>query len=262
MLPEKIAPLEANERWAASAEYNGAISALLAAKRIALVEDAETKAVLWWIQQRSLKPGGLQKLTKELFEFLPRSLGTATMRKNGGCQPGKIFPAAAVRAIRDEMPREYPHLPLRGDVVEDWESVWSETNPGVESILTDAPASYSAEELLPIIRRAALSLPEHLTRLCLDPNIDLTNQKASAHSLRSQTPPDSACVWYFGNLLDGLKAWRKRCADVATAALATTDVSEQIREALDFCFRRRRMILIEGVAGIGKSATSKAWCDR
>ena len=33
-------------------------------------------------------------------------------------------------------------------------------------------------------------------------------------------------------------------------------------ETLDFCYRQRRMVLIEGAAGIGKSVTVKAWCNR
>ena len=34
-----------------------------------------------------------------------------------------------------------------------------------------------------------------------------------------------------------------------------------MNEALDFCYRRRRMVFIEGAAGIGRSATMQAWCD-
>jgi AAA domain-containing protein len=231
------------ERWASSSEYNGAISALLAAKRIALVEDEETKALLWYIQWRSLRPGGLKQLGRELFAFLPGSVGTATMRKNGGCKPDKIYGTTLVRKIREELPSGYDDVPLRGDKVVTWAD-FEET----EETLEDAPASYTGEFFLEIMRRASLSLPEHLTKLCLNPDIDLNDR--------------SAGVWYFADLINGLKGYRQHRADVALSGLATTDVSEQMREALDFCYRRRRMILIEGVAGIGKSETVKAWCSR
>jgi histone H3/H4 len=215
---------------------------LLAAKRIALVEDDETKAVLWYIQWRSLRPGGLKALTKELFAFLPRSVGVPTMRETG-CKPDKIYGAKVVRKIRDELPDGYDNVPLRGDKIMTWSNF--EEN---EEVLRDAPTSYTGEFFLEIARRASLTLPEHLTKLCLNPDIDLNGR--------------SVGVWYFADLLDGLKKYRRHCADSALSGLATTDVSEQMREALDFCYRRRRMILIEGVAGIGKSATAQAWCDR
>jgi histone H3/H4 len=242
------------ERWASSSEYNGAISALLAAKRIALVDDEETKAVLWFIQARSLRPGGLKELTKELFAFLPRSVGTPTMRRTC-CKPDKVYPADLVRKIRDELPCRLPgcEIPLRGDVV----YMWGGPDDGDEKILKDAPDSYSGAVFLEIVRRASVSLPEHLTRLCLDPGIDLTKQEVSRYN-----DDHAAGVWYFAGLLDGLKKYRQHLAAIAFEGLATTDVSDQMREALDFCYRRRRMILIEGVAGIGKSATVRAWCNR
>ncbi|MBA3272914.1 MAG: hypothetical protein H0T11_03450 [Chthoniobacterales bacterium] len=243
------------ERWASSGEYNGAISALLAAKRIALVEDAETKAVLWWVQQRSLRPGGLKALTSELFAFLPKRVGTTTMHKIK-CKSEQVYGADVVRKIRDEFPL-HCHFPLRGDRVRDnW---WSLDADDVEDrVLTNAPTSYKGEAFFEAIRIAALSLPEHLTRLCLDPEVNISDETATRYSTDSRT----AAVWYFTNLLSGLKNYRTHCANAAARVLATTEVSEQMSDALDFCFRRRRMILIEGVAGIGKSATIKAWCDQ
>lgn len=239
------------ERWASHSEYNGAISALLAAKRIALVEDEETKAVLWYIQWRSLRPGGLKELTRELFAFLPRSVGTPTMRRTG-CKPDKSYGADLARKIRDELPPHQFDVPVRGD------TIWVEGDDGLsEEENVPAPETYAGQFFLEIVRRASLSLPEHLTRLCLDPDIDLTEQEVSRFS-----DDHAAGVWYFAGLLDGLKKYRKHRSDIAFDGLATTDVSEQMREALDFCYRRRRMILIEGVAGIGKSATVKAWCNR
>jgi histone H3/H4 len=232
------------ERWASSSEYNGAISALLAAKRIALVEDEETKALLWYIQWRSLRPGGLKDLTRELFAFLPKSVGSATMRKIG-CHPEKQYGREFVEKVRKEWPYRFADIPLRGDII----FTWNDLDPTEEErVLTDAPASYPGHFFLEKMRIAALALPEHLTRLCLDPEIDLTS--------------DGAGVWYFANLVDGLKKYRRHCAERAFKSLATTDVSEQMRQALDFCYRKRRMILIEGVAGIGKSATVRAWCEQ
>src|SRR5439155_20102677 len=101
-------------------------------------------------------------------------------------------------------------------------------------------------------------LHEHLMRLCVDPEIKLDRVNPGYFE------PDccgSSGVWYFGDLLDALHRIRASYQQ-AGSVLADTETNRQINNALDFCFRRRRMILIEGKAGIGKTAALKAWCDR
>lgn len=92
----------------------------------------------------------------------------------------------------------------------------------------------------------------------MDPDIDLESASYSAYS-------GGAGVWYFDDLVDGLKRYRHHWAESAIEGLATTEISELMHETLDFCYRQRlprRMVLIEGAAGIGKSVTAKAWCNR
>ncbi|MGI8436311.1 MAG: AAA family ATPase [Chthoniobacterales bacterium] len=233
------------ERFASDPEYSGAINALLAAKRIALVDDVELQAVLWYIQFRSLKPLGLKALADELIAHFPERIGSPTMRRIR-CQPGKEYGAKVVREIRDEIPDAY--LPLKGDVIENW-------GVGKDEIVAE-PALYRGETLFEQVRESFRDLPDHLTALCLDPAIELSDSKPEDYGRRT------AAVWYFENLLDGLKRYRAHRASAALAAIADTEVSERVQQTLHFCFRRRRMVLIEGNAGVGKSATVKAWCDQ
>lgn len=247
------------ERWASNPECTTAINALLAAKRIALLEDPELRAVLWFIQMRSLTPRGLSDLATELFDFLPKRVGSPTMRRIG-CTAGKIYGPALVRKIRAELPYSLPssdsHFPLKGDIVEDWSDVFRPDDaPRKDVEVISEPNSYDGSTFLEAVREAALSLPDHLTELCLNPDIDLESSIYSPYS-------SSAGVWYFDDLVDGLKRYRRYCAEHAFDGLATTEISERIHETLDFCYRQRRMVLIEGAAGIGKSVTAKAWCNR
>ena len=94
----------------------------------------------------------------------------------------------------------------------------------------------------------ALSLPDHLARLCVDPSLELNSSAAD--------------VWYFDNLIEALLLYRTHWIKEAESRLANTEISRQISENLDFCYRRRRMILIEANVGVGKTATVKAWCSR
>ena len=240
------------ERWAP--DCSTAINALLAAKRIALLEDPELRAVLWFIQMRSLTPRGLNDLASELFAFFPKRVGSPTMRRVG-CKAGKQYGAKVVREICAEFPhalRRDVSFPLKGDVVYCWSD-----NPDFDDsgILTE-PTSYDGSAFLEVVRKSALSLPDHLTRLCLDPEINLAKRDFSPDE------EDAAGVWYFADLIDALARYRRHYAESALEGLATTEISERMYEALDFCYRQRRMVLIEGVAGVGKSVTVKAWCNR
>src|SRR5438045_6213305 len=46
-----------------------------------------------------------------------------------------------------------------------------------------------------------------------------------------------------------------------TANIAEPEDSRQISDALEFCYPRRQLMLVEGASGIGKSETVRAWCD-
>jgi AAA domain len=186
-----------------------------------------------------------------LFDFFPKRVGSPTMRRIG-CNAGKVYGAAMVRKIRDEMPLRFD-LPLKGDIAEHWGNLFSERSEPAE-IVTE-PNAYDGSAFLEVARTASLSLPDHLTRLCLDPDIELANPSCSAHG-------GGAGVWYFDDLVDALKRYLRHCADSGLEGLAITEISDQIYETLDFCYRQRRMVLIEGAAGIGKTLTVKAWCNR
>lgn len=243
------------ERWASNPECTTAINALLAAKRIALLEDSELRAVLWFIQMRSLTPRGLNDLASELFDFFPKRVGSPTMRRIG-CKVGKQYGAKVVREICAEFPRAArgeDRFPLKGDVVYHWSD--GVDGDDYEEVRTE-PTSYDGSAFFEVVRKAAISLPDHLTRLCLDPEIDLVKRDCSA------ADEAAAGVWYFGDLLDALTRYRQHVAESALEGLATTEISEQMYEALNFCYRQRRMVLIEGVARIGKSVTVEAWCNR
>ena len=240
------------ERWASNPECTTAINALLAAKRIALLDDPEMRGVLWFIQMRSLIPRGLEELVKELFAFFPQRVGSATMRRIG-CRAGKIYGPEVVRKIRDEISHRYK-FPLKGEFSEDVTDYFSDAP---RKVLADAPRSYDGGDFLNVVQEAALTLPDHLMRLCLNPGIDLANPTCSRYS-----EDDTAEVWYFDRLVDGLKEYRRHCAESALKGLGSTEISSRMYETLDFCYRQRRMVLIEGVAGVGKSVTIKAWCNR
>jgi hypothetical protein len=226
------------QRWASSPDFSTSINALIAAKRIALIENHELRELLWFIQWRSLETGGLRRLANELSARFPERVGTPRMR-SANCQPVKILSRKETIAIREEFPLGTQQFRLRGEP-----DLWSD-----EYGSADAPRSYQFDDFCQALAVAVEGLPEHLLRLCVNPGIKLDSFES-----------DDAAVWYFNDLLSALK--QIRSGGAGATILADTETNRQIHSALDFCFRRRRMILIEGKAGIGKTAALRAWCDQ
>jgi hypothetical protein len=220
------------ERFCSSPEFEGdAINGLAAAKRIAIVKDRAVRDVLWFIQWRSLKPTGLQELSEQLIAAFPERIGTPTLLKLIKSKRRKALKESEIRILREEC-----------GLYDDWAPA-----------ILDRP-EFKIEEVpineleLDFYQRRAVeetkNLPHLLKDFCLNPEANI-----------------STGVWYFHDLLGALATLRNRSMEAARARLADTVVTRKISETLDFWFARRRMVLIEGVAGIGRTATTRAWCD-
>jgi AAA domain len=247
------------QRWASDPEFSTSISAILAAKRIGLIADRAMQDLLWFIQWRSLQPRGLRNLAKELINKFPERLGTRTMRRLR-LKPGKKLSRDQIVKIRSEFPNGYEDFPLNSDVEEVCEA-------GLVPVQSHqhAPAFYQSDDFISGICAAAEDLHEHLLRMCVDPGIDgdSSNEQRYAAWLAGAQPyhDGSAAVWYFDDLVGAVNQLRADSGQ-KIGFVADTEATRHINTALDFCFRRRRMILIEGKAGIGKTETAKAWCSK
>ena len=237
-------------RWASSPEFAHSINALLAAKRIREVDDPEMQKLLWFIQYRSLDPRGLKVLAAELIEEFPERLGTPTLRKIG-LQPHRRYQGEQVEAIRKELPLQGDNfLPLRGGIDEG-------PPQGRSKAKDDRPVLYTGAEIKSVLDDAATGFPEHLARICLNPEIRLT----SAH--HPTNGDKTAAVWYFNDLLGALKILRQRFIDRARHRLAGTEITARIVDTLDFWQSDPEacMVLLMGKSGVGKTVTLRAVCD-
>lgn len=222
------------ERWCSSPEFTeGTINALLAAKRIALVEDQKLRELLWFIQWRSLKAGGIKALAKELIETFTGRVGTPLLRQWRD-EPHRLLNRREVKAVEAELPDDAKYLAV------DMYIFLPETAE------RSGPKKFYTSDFTDRLIQGLDELPEYLMRLCLDPSMQIT----------WKTSP-----WYFQDLLGALRQVRSAGTWEATHRLADTEISRKMNETLDFCYRRRRMVFIEGAAGIGRSATIQAWCD-
>jgi hypothetical protein len=219
------------ERFCSSPEFEGdAINGLAAAKRIAIVKDRVVREVLWFTQWRSLAPSGLQQLCDELISAFPERIGTPILRKLTASKR-TVVKGKEIRELRSECGL--------GD--DEWAgALLNREFKASEIPLDEWEVNFYQQRAL----SATEDLPQILRNFCLDPRADISNG-----------------VWFFDDLLGALVALREQFIVAARSRLADTIVTSRINQALDFWFARRRMVLIEGVAGIGRTATTRAWCD-
>jgi hypothetical protein len=219
------------ERFCSAPEFQGdAINGLAAAKRIAIVKDRASREILWWLQGLSLTPGEIQKLCDELVAAFPDRIGSPTLRK---LQQG---------ADRELTEKEANAIQKESGICtrfEDWASIFSSERCDYADKSRNLRVSEISDDVATNLRE----LPGLLVRYCLDPEADIAKG-----------------IKHFEDLLGALTILRERSIAAARSRLADTAVTRKINETLDFWYSRRRMVLIEGAAGIGRTYTAKAWC--
>jgi hypothetical protein len=230
------------ERYCSAPEFEGdTISGLAAAKRIAIVKDPATRQLLWWIQWLSLTPGALQALCDELVATFHDRIGTPTFRKLERRAEDRELTQREIETLEGESHEYFPSV--LGDFFSR-EELLDEDERGHSVIETRKLRAHWFSEAADVVAERVGSLKEQLVSFCLDPQQDIARG-----------------VWFFDDLASALTSIRERRIKQARARLADTAITRKINETLDFSYARRRMVLIEGVAGIGRSESAKIWCE-
>jgi len=252
------------ERFASSQEFERGLMANLVAKRCSLLECAENRELVWFLQLLSHEEGGLKNVARELCERFPDRLATPAMRQIG-MKPGQKYNASQVQKVRAEIPGAEFDFPLKGemdvagavnvpdgprDSVDNWAGDWkkerAERLAALESAADKHPSKYPAEVFAQRCQRAAVAeLERHLGELCLDPDRVLTDGEP----------------WYFPTLISTLRAYQAAWI-AARRPAAVTSIGREVAEALDYALESGRLVLIDGPSRIGKTFAAKAWCEQ
>lgn len=233
------------ERFASSPEFERGLMANLVAKRCSVLESAEARDLVWFLQFISHQGGGIKKLAADVCTQFPERIATESMRKFG-TKPGQVYSASQVRQVREEI--SSTGFPLRGDECADAfdASVLlneSEHSRGATTYGSGFPNSYPASDFVNVCHQASEKLSDHLAVLCLDPAL----------------PVADGAPWYFPTLFSTLREYQSAWA-AANQPKAVTSIGRLLSSALDYCVESRRLVLIDGMPRIGKSAGAKAWC--
>ena len=247
------------------AELHG-INGVAVSARAAILNDPEMRRLLWWLQAKSLEPGGLKLIARDLLAQYPERLGTRTMHEQG-IKPGKIFKGEALRKIHRELDRD---------------GLWR-----LASIERGDPNPYdektgereTAEELLKKCRCEAeancgdCSLEKHICDLCINPRYTLSRNtegdEDEIYKLRLRDSFDgiedhelrSGRVSYFADIVGALLDYQRRQTEAARKDFVLTAIGKTIWETLDYALASRGMVVLDGLEGRGKTEAIKAWCE-
>ena len=237
----------------------------LVAKRCTVLERAEDRELVWFLQWLSHQDGGLKRLAVELCARFPDRIATPAMQRMGA-QAGQIYNAKQVKLVRAEIPNGERDFALKGEIEladllsvpdepadtwEDYTGTWQKDRKAERSRLEYAaakhPASYAAADFSTrCLDGATQHLERQMGELCLDP----------AASLVDGSP------WYFPTLVSTLRELLAGHVATRRAATKNTAIGKQVFEALDYALATGKMVLIDGRERRGKSHATKAWCEQ
>jgi hypothetical protein len=249
------------ERFLSAPEFEHGLKAYPVARRCELLTDRKERELAWWLQSRSQQEGGLQAIAEALMRENPNALATPSMRKFGK-NASQIYNAKQVKQIRSEIcphPDQSCHQPNEEDVHSRFPLRGEFPVFGVEALLDSPqrddldqsilavtrPSTYPAKAFLDFCRDgASRRLPGHLRNCCLDP----------AARISDDAP------WYFAGLRSALLALMEAQAGELQSRIVVTAIGATVHRCLNRALKTRRLVVVNGVARIGKSYAAETWC--
>lgn len=239
------------ERFASAPEFERGLMANLVAKRCALLDRPEERQLIWFLQLLSHQEGSIKKVAADLIEKFPERVATQTMQKFG-TKPGKMYSVAQVKVLRDEFGIEESDMPIYGEVDQGYladciKNLSPEDDPyGMAREDAESyPKNYPAATFMELCLTAAKDkLEQHLKELCIDP----------------AKPVNDGAPWYFPTLISTLREYQAQWI-AARQPQVVTSIGETVCSALEYAVARRRLVIIDGAARIGKSHAAKTWCN-
>ena len=255
------APLS-QERYMSSQEYVElrGISGPAVTIKAELMAHPAKRSLLFFLQAMSLKPGGLKQFTRDFLEMFKDRIGTPTMHEQG-MEPGKIYDAETSRHINFEL-------------------------YGARIAIRDSGESIpeSADHFLKLCGRGLSNLDGFIIELCINPKLFFTApgeteaetrlEKVIVNERFQELPdPDwhrnlptyeSASLPFFKDIIGALFEYKTSYARAVKMDFVTTSIGRKVIDTLDVNLSDidKKMVVVEGESGIGKTAATEAWCEQ
>ena len=255
------------ERFSSSPGLERGLLANLVAQRCQVLDQAEDRELIWFLQAESHRPGGLARVAGELLARYGDRVATAAMQRLK-LKPGQVCNAETVRAVRSDfpnpddfqgelsvveaisLPRMPEPFPYESYDDEEYRKRFDAWFRDVAGKAPPRPGSYPVQVFFDLCRDAAAEeLERDLAQLCLDPDCYLNWHL------------NEAGPWYFPGLLGALRDYFGAVIQERRERLVVTELGRQLWDTLDYALAEGCMVLIDGLARTGKTFAAKAWCD-
>ena len=256
-------------RYMASNEYAElhGINGVVVSALTAVLLDLQKRELLWFLQGCSLADGGLRRVARELVEMFPERLGTPAMHK-AGIKPEKIYDAELVGGV--EMELDFSNACFSCEV--------ATQKTGAQLLKKCRDAALIRREKSVVNskysqRRDIPSLEDFIISLCINPRIQFTapgeaadfseiesEQIIEEHPEISENDFKSANLVYFRDIIGALFEYKSRHEAKAREKFQLTAIGKKIWETLDYALASRRIVVLNGLEGRGKTEALKAWC--
>lgn len=235
------------------------VPGLPVAAKAAMLMCPRKSRLLYFLQSLSMRMGGMARVAEDFLAMFPERIGTPTMHK-AGIKEGLRYSPEVASEISEELHPGRQLLSLAFEVT--------------SGELTGEPPEDRAVWLLEQCRqKAGEELEGILTSLCVNPRITLylpgENEARFDYERRKLADLEAGlsdfdigtvrAIW-FRDLAGALLEYQERYAARVAGEFVATSISKEVFAALDYGLRTRKMVLLEGNSGVGKSESVKAWC--
>jgi hypothetical protein len=218
------------------------IEGISVAQKASVLTDPRKRSLIFFIQAMSLRPGGIKKFLDDVMGAFPERFCTVRMRKVG-IEPGQIYSEQDTRAVLHELHDFGDYDYDSGDFIE----------AGITKEMR------TAEYLLGRCRQSA-KLDDALIEMCINPDCPIPLPEEGHVSAAS----DGFVLSRITSLEDFISAlldYQKTFAEKVREGLAATKTAERVWNALDRALQHRKMVVLEGEPGIGKTKATETWCE-
>ena len=251
-------PISQNS-FASAEEYveQRGIQGTAVAAKASLYEDPRKRDLLFAVQAMSLREGGLRRFAKELLEMFPERVGTETMHK--------------LRLRRGQKCSEEVANSIKRDLGQHWagwrapdDETPPQPGPDVEVLEFFEQCEWKVES----------ELPKFLVSLCVNPTWQITfageTRAMEQEEKRFAGNKDESLVDhgfmraevdYFQDLVGAIPEYMSRHASSVWQSFAATSISTEVVSAINYGMKTKRMVLIQGGSGYGKSESAKTFAE-
>jgi len=247
-------------RFASDPIYAGerGVNGTAAAAKATLLRSNKASGLIYFLQSLSRADRGLRGVATDLLDQFPERIGTRAMHEYG-IKPGKVYNPDQTAVIERE--------------IDPWKRFSDSAfiarklaaRQRGKEFKEDRPVGHTAsvESLLAKCVPEIEKLEAYLVELCVNPHIKISipGELAGSRDGAGASENRADAVFHFRDLIGALLEYQQSYNERAAKQIAMTTVASEVYGALDYALKTGKMVLLGGNSRIGKSESTRAWCD-